>query len=220
MLKFAPNFRIMPNPQKILWPELKQIPKYFVLYGGTAIGLRLNHRQSVDFDFFTSRKIDPDKIFHDIQLLNTSEIIQQERNTLTVIVDRDGPIKISFFGDITVGRIKDPELTNDDILLVASITDLLAHKLKVLLQRVDVKDYQDIAAILKYGEPLPEGFAGAKTLWKEFPVMECLKALCFFKNGNFKKLSNEDRNILKKAVAHVDPDCLPYVEVKNKLSLY
>jgi Nucleotidyl transferase AbiEii toxin, Type IV TA system len=31
---------------------LIDIPGYFTLYGGTAIALRLAHRQSVDFDFF------------------------------------------------------------------------------------------------------------------------------------------------------------------------
>jgi hypothetical protein len=29
----------------------------FVLYGGAAIALRLGHRQSVDFDFFSSRPL-------------------------------------------------------------------------------------------------------------------------------------------------------------------
>jgi len=44
---------ILPPAQLALWPELRQIPAHFVLYGGTAIALRLGHRQSVDFDFFT-----------------------------------------------------------------------------------------------------------------------------------------------------------------------
>ncbi|WP_373321508.1 nucleotidyl transferase AbiEii/AbiGii toxin family protein [Rivihabitans pingtungensis] len=32
----------------------------FVLYGGTAIALRLGHRESVDFDFFSDRPLDRD----------------------------------------------------------------------------------------------------------------------------------------------------------------
>ena len=37
-----------------MWPILAKVSKRFVLYGGTAIALRLAHRESVDFDFFTS----------------------------------------------------------------------------------------------------------------------------------------------------------------------
>jgi hypothetical protein len=45
---------ILPEPQRALWPILEQVPKRFVLYGGTAIALRLGHRESVDFYFLTT----------------------------------------------------------------------------------------------------------------------------------------------------------------------
>jgi hypothetical protein len=35
-----------------LWPQLKNVPEQYVLYGGTAVALRYGHRNSVDFDFF------------------------------------------------------------------------------------------------------------------------------------------------------------------------
>jgi Nucleotidyl transferase AbiEii toxin, Type IV TA system len=49
---FSPRLDILPDAQRRLWPELAQTPEDFTLYGGTAIALRLGHRQSVDFDFF------------------------------------------------------------------------------------------------------------------------------------------------------------------------
>ncbi len=45
---------ILPKPQRVFLPLLEQVPKRFILYGGTAIALRLGHRESVDFDFFSS----------------------------------------------------------------------------------------------------------------------------------------------------------------------
>ena len=48
---FTPNLSILPEPQRRLWAELRDTPKTFVLYGGTALALRLGHRQSQDFDF-------------------------------------------------------------------------------------------------------------------------------------------------------------------------
>jgi hypothetical protein len=49
---FKPNLSILPEPQRRLWAELSNTPKTFVLYRGTALALRLGHRQSEDFDFF------------------------------------------------------------------------------------------------------------------------------------------------------------------------
>jgi hypothetical protein len=49
---FHPRLDMLPKPQQNLWPELAQTPRDFALYGGTAIALRLGHRQSVDCDFF------------------------------------------------------------------------------------------------------------------------------------------------------------------------
>lgn len=50
---------ILPMAQRRLWPQLGNAPKLgFVLYGGTAIALRLGHRDSVDFDFFSERPLD------------------------------------------------------------------------------------------------------------------------------------------------------------------
>lgn len=43
--KFKPCIHILPPAQRRLWPELKNAPNLgFSLYGGTAIALRLGHR--------------------------------------------------------------------------------------------------------------------------------------------------------------------------------
>jgi len=55
---FAPRLNILPPAQRSLWPHLVQVPGHFVLYGGTAIALRLGHRQSIDFDFFSDVDLD------------------------------------------------------------------------------------------------------------------------------------------------------------------
>ena len=53
---FSPHFSILPVAQKQLWEKLSPAGELgFVLYGGTAIALRLGHRVSVDFDFFSEK---------------------------------------------------------------------------------------------------------------------------------------------------------------------
>jgi hypothetical protein len=49
MSTFQPRQDILPAPQRTLWPELDATPDHFTLYGGTALALRLGHRQSGDF---------------------------------------------------------------------------------------------------------------------------------------------------------------------------
>jgi hypothetical protein len=58
VIVFTPRLDILPPAQRTLSPHLIQVPGHFVLYGGTAIWLRLGHRQSVDFDFFSDAELD------------------------------------------------------------------------------------------------------------------------------------------------------------------
>ena len=59
MSAFAPRLEMLPPTQRALWPRLSQVPPDFVLYGGTAITLRLGHRYSVDYDLFSNRSFVP-----------------------------------------------------------------------------------------------------------------------------------------------------------------
>jgi predicted nucleotidyltransferase component of viral defense system len=50
--------------------------------------------------------------------------------------------------------LNDPLKTKDSVLLVASLEDLLATKLKVILDRAEAKDYRDIAEMISKGVSL------------------------------------------------------------------
>jgi len=59
MRTFIPKLDVLPPEQKRIWPQLSNAPRLgLTLYGGTAIALRLGHRESMDFDFFTNDPID------------------------------------------------------------------------------------------------------------------------------------------------------------------
>src|SRR5688572_651398 len=109
-----PRLDSLPAEQQRLWPELSQVPGHFVLYGGTAVVLRLGGRQSVDFDFFTSRPVSSDILSRTLAFLDGGELIQSEPNTATFIVERGGAIKVSFFGGLTIGRVGEPERCDDN----------------------------------------------------------------------------------------------------------
>jgi len=198
---FKPRLDLLPHSQRSLWPEFAKVPRKFVLYRGTAVALRLGHRQSLDFDLFSSEPLNIDSLYETIPFLRDSTPLQREPDALTVLVEREGPVKVSFFGGIEIGCVDPPEITEDGVLPVASLRDLLGTKLKVLLQRVESKDYRDIAAILHSGTSLDEGLAAAQALYAEqFPASEALKALVYFKGGDLDSLEVEITTFLAETV--------------------
>jgi hypothetical protein len=52
---FKPDLNALPAPQRAVWEELNATPKDFMLYGGTALALRLRQRQSEESDFFSNQ---------------------------------------------------------------------------------------------------------------------------------------------------------------------
>ena len=216
-----PRLEILPLAQQRLWPELANVSdEGFVLYGGTAIALYLGHRESADFDFFSDRTFQPDDLMAKFGFLRGSELLQTQPDTLTALTAGAGNnshpdrVKTSFFGGFHFGRLKDPKRTPDGVLEVASLQDLLAHKLKVLLQRVEIKDYLDIDALLRHGLDLAEGCAGAHALFTAFAPQECLKALTYFNDPSLETLSEPLKERLIKAAAGVKS--IPKAKIKSK----
>lgn len=220
MSSFSPHLEILPEPQLRLWPKLRPVADFgFVLYGGTAIALRLGHRTSIDFDFFTERALDRASLEESLPFLRTAQVLQESPDTLTVLVTSDTaderPVKLSFFGSITFGRVGEPQWTDDGIVQVASLEDLLATKVKVLLQRIEAKDYLDVAALLGSGVPLATGLGAARSLFgPAFQPSESLKALVYFEGGDLKSLIEATRRLLIHAATAVGD--LPSIPVVNK----
>jgi len=104
----TPAGTILPPSQLSFWKEDKHIPSNFVLYGGTALALRLGHRQSLDFDFFFSAPIELEQLSATIPFVKEGEILQSGPNTFTLRIDRRGPVTISFFGNLSFGQLAAP----------------------------------------------------------------------------------------------------------------
>jgi hypothetical protein len=201
-----PRLDILPSAQRTLWPKLAVVSRHsFVLYGGTAVALYLGHRESVDFDFFTNRPFQPDELFADYSFLRDSEVLQSQPNTLTILTAgrETNRVKISFFGGLKFGRLAPPRRTPDGAMNVASLADLLAHKLKTVLQRVEPKDYLDVDALLQDGLSLSSGLAGASLLFPAFSPQECLKALIYFEDETLRDLPGDLEERLLSAVKSV-----------------
>ncbi len=198
------RYDILPPVQRALLPALRPLKDLgLVLYGGTAIALRLGHRQSVDFDFFAGEPLDRRRLRELIPLLVDADVLQDERDAWTVQVHPTGrgggSVKLSFFSGLGFGRVGSPSDSDHGEMRMASLDDLMGHKLKVLLQRVEAKDYQDMAALLRHGLSLERGAGASMALFPGFPVPEALRTLTYFKEGDLSRLSVADREVLIRA---------------------
>jgi hypothetical protein len=210
---FTPRLDILPKPQRRLWDELAAVPPQFVLYGGTALALHLGHRQSEDFDFFGNQPFDPARLNASIPFMTSATITQRGPNTLSGVIDRGGPVKLSFFGVPGLSRLAPLHIAPDNGLQVASLLDLAGTKASVVQQRAEAKDYIDIAAILRDGRiDLPTALASARAIYgAQFNPQITLKALSFFDDGNLRRLPKATKDLLAQAAREVDLDRLPTI---------
>ncbi len=217
---FKPRMDVLPPAQQSLWPELRNAHELgLILYGVTAIALRLGHRHSVDFDFFSERPLDREAIKAAFPFVAQSTTLQDHDNTWVVLAPYGSTerehVKVSFFGTIALGRVAEPDCTEDGVLQVASLDDLMATKVKVVLQRAEAKDYRDIAAMINAGVSLPRGLASARLLFgPNFQPSESLKALVYFNDGDLNTLTAAEKNTLVEAVRVVRD--LPAVTLLSK----
>lgn len=205
---FKPNLAILPPPQLQLWLELDATPEHFTLYGGTALALRLGHRTSVDFDFFSNQCFDPDHLARNVPYLKNAEWVQASSNTLKCRLERTGPVLVSFFGGLGLGQAAPRDQAEGAKIHVASLLDLAGTKVAVLQQRAETRDYIDIDVLLRHGVDLPTALAAGRFIYgRSFNPMITLKALSFFED--LPALPEDVRRRLTAAVNAVDPTSLP-----------
>jgi hypothetical protein len=208
---FSPCLYILPAAQRRLWPELTQTPGDFTLHGGTAIALRLGHRPSVDFDFFSAKSFAPNSLLENLSYLKGATVQQSSENNLTVTVNRDGPIQLSFFGNLDLGQVAVSEVAEGSRLQVASLVDMAGMKAAVVTQRAEVRDYLDIHALLTKADiSLPTMLAAGVIIYgDQFSPLLSLKAIAYHEDPSLAALPKTIRNDLSEAVYSTDPAKLP-----------
>lgn len=128
------------DPKQVrLIPLVTQFASSFYLAGGTALALQLGHRRSIDFDFFSDREFENQKVRNRIR---TQFVIEQtivdQLDELTVVVRG---VKCTF--------LHFPYSVSHDIPSVGQITvpdplTIAALKAFALGRRAKWKDYVDL----------------------------------------------------------------------------
>ena len=133
-----------------LWQSMEPLPCGFRLYGGTALALYLNHRTSVDFDFFTTEpEIDWDAVAA-LPWLEGMELRGGGGSAKATVVGNARDIQVSFLysRQIVPPPMQAPRIASNGVA-VASPLDLLRAKLEAACNRGVARDYADLAAAFR-----------------------------------------------------------------------
>jgi hypothetical protein len=197
---WEPRLETLPAAQRRLWPRLSEVPHRFVLYGGTALALRLEHRRSLDFDFFSSGRFEPGALRASIPFLARATLLASSPDTLAVDVSG---VRVSFLGDLNLRVVGLPDSAPNGVR-VASIDDLAGTKVKALLDRIEAKDYLDIAALLRAGLSVERIIGDAMAIFgRAFSPIIALKALAAVDDPGLTVLPSRTKRELRAAAAAV-----------------
>lgn len=151
----------------------------FYLAGGTGLALLLNHRRSVDLDFFSRRnRLDAQgrrALLARLRHLPGWEALEGTDGTLH---GRVGRVRISFFW-YPEPLVK--PLIRRNALRIASLDDIALMKIGAVIGRGSRKDFMDLYAIAQQ-LPLARVLAQGSKKFSETRdfTLQALKALSFF----------------------------------------
>lgn len=128
--------------------EIREVSGTFYLAGRTALALRLGHRRSFDFDFFSGNKFNSGLYSNMIIKDFGGSISSLSDDTVNGIIKN---INVSFLL-YPYKLIRDPEKYNN--LDLASLEDLTCMKCSAIMKRGTKRDFFDIYEILKIIQPL------------------------------------------------------------------
>lgn len=136
---------VLPETQRRALALLgeSKILDYAYLAGGSALALQLNHRQSIDFDFFTAKDFLPSGLAS--RLLAVGEFIQGKAEKGTVLGEFE-KIKFSLF-TYPYSLLQKPAVFLG--IKIARLEDIAPMKLTAISDRGNKKDFIDIYFLIK-----------------------------------------------------------------------
>ena len=123
--------------------EIKKVSDKFYLAVGTALSLRLGHRKSYDFDFFTDDRFNSDFYSEMIKMDFKGSVSSLSEDTINGNINGIG---ISFFRYPYL-LIRPPN--NFHNIKLASLEDLASMKLSAIMKRSTKRDFFDIYQLMQ-----------------------------------------------------------------------
>jgi len=186
------NLEILDRKRKKLLSQLTFLKKYgFYMAGGTALALQISHRTSLDFDFYTEKKFNSEKLRQEFSK-RFKEVIERQKAEDTLILLVDGLV-VSFFR--YVYPLINPLIKIDGVNL-ASAEDIAAMKILAISQRGRKRDFIDIYFLIQKFS-LSQIIEFTKRKYPMFNIYVGLQGLTYFKDAD-EDLEKTRYRLLKK----------------------
>lgn len=173
-----PHLEVLSRTQRRVLRRLAGFASHrsFYLGGGTGLALHLGHRESEDFDWFSSERVEPEALAPELRDSAPAVKVQSiERGTLHATVSG---IRTSFL-EYRYPLLRPLAEVQPLQLQVASLEDLACMKLAAIAQRGSRRDFVDVYALsLELG--LPEMLALYRRKYSMRDVGHVLFALAHF----------------------------------------
>lgn len=160
--------------------KLTKVPGFY-LAGGTALALQIDHRTSIDFDFYGQKKFSSSQLAKDIKkTFPNADMLFTAEDTLK---SKIGETELSFF--YYSYRLLEPPNKYQGIS-IASLADIAAMKLAAIVQRGTRRDFIDIYFLLNiYTLEKLIDFAIKK--YPGYQPMLILRSLIYFEDAEEKE---------------------------------
>lgn len=136
---------ILDNTRKEVLQKLLPLSQGFVLGGGTALALQLTHRQSFDFDFFSTSPISKKFLEKISQSLKINNIAIDTPDELTFFTEDNIKITFLYYPFKPFNQI----LESENGLAIFPVGEIAIQKAYTIGRRGEYRDYFDLYTILK-----------------------------------------------------------------------
>ena len=176
-----PHKEILTDEQRGLLPLIKSFSGDFGLVGGTAIALHLGHRRSIDFDLFSLKEFDNQKIRGKIlKFTDINQVVRDETGQFTLQIK---DVRFTFF------HYPYPVIFSnsfEDIIKFPDLLTLAAMKAFVLGRRAKWKDYVDLYFIARQHHGIKDVCEKANEIFSnEFNEKLFRSQLAYFNDINY-----------------------------------
>lgn len=174
---------ILTKEQVALLPLVRKFKNDFGMVGGTAIALHVGHRQSIDFDLFSSSEFENQGIRQVFSRAGKNiEVFRSNSGEFTFTVD--GVRMTFFYYPYPVEYSENFE----EAVRIPTLLTLAAMKAFALGQRGKWKDYVDMYFIMRDFHSLNEIVNKAKELFgSEFNAKLFRQQLAYFADINYRE---------------------------------
>ncbi len=158
----------------------------FYLAGGTGLALQLEHRLSMDLDFFNKKSINTQSLKNNLQALGTLSITKEDKDTLNGVFNGTEIMFLKYSYPLLFPLQKKKDIT------IADIRDIGCMKISSVSGRGTRKDFIDLYFICKDVVSFKELLKLFKKKYKSinYNMVHILKSLTYFNDAEKDPMPN------------------------------